>query len=54
MFPISFSISILPTRKEYIFKEAKQDLKKMDQYSRKIELLSKNKIEDVDQLNNYK
>lgn len=25
----------------------------MDQYSREIELLAKNKIEDIDQLNNY-
>ena len=47
------SINILPTRKQYISKEARQALKKMDQYSREIELLAKNKIEDIDQLNNY-
>ena len=37
----------------HISKEARQALKKMDQYSREIELLAKNKIEDIDQLNNY-
>ena len=47
------SINILPTRKQHISKEARQALKKMDQYSREIELLAKNKIEDIDQLNNY-
>ena len=47
------SINILPSRKQHISKEARQALKKMDQYSREIELLAKNKIEDIDQLNNY-
>ena len=47
------SINILPTRKQHISKEARQALKKMDQYSREIELLAKNKIEDIGQLNNY-
>lgn len=47
------SINILPTRKQHISKEARQALKKMDQYSREIELLAKNKIEDIDQLNSY-
>lgn len=47
------SINILPTRKQHISKEARQALKKMDQYSREIELLAKNKIEDIVQLNNY-
>ena len=46
------SINILPSRKQHISKEARQALKKMDQYSREIELLAKNKIEDIDQLNN--
>ena len=47
------SIKILPTRKQHISKEARQALKKIDQYSREIELFAKNKIEDIDQLNNY-
>lgn len=47
------SINILPTRKQHISKEARQALKKMDQYSREIELLAKNKIEDINQLNSY-
>ena len=47
------SINTLPTRKQHISKEARQALKKMDQYSREIELLAKNKIEDIDQLNSY-
>lgn len=47
------SINILPTRKQHISKEARQALKKMDQYPREIELLAKNKIEDIDQLNSY-
>lgn len=47
------SINVLPTRKQHISKEARQALKKMDQYSREIELLAKNKIEDIDQLNSY-
>lgn len=47
------SINILPTRKQHISKEVRQALKKMDQYSREIEILAKNKIEDIDQLNNY-
>lgn len=34
-----------------LYKEARQELNKMDQYSRKIELLAKNKIEDINQLN---
>lgn len=47
------SINILPTRKQHISKEARQALKKMDQYSRGIELLAKSKVEDIDQLTSY-
>lgn len=38
---------------QHISKEARQALKKMDQYSRKIELFAKNKIEDINQLISY-
>lgn len=46
-------IDILPNPKQKLSKEARQALRKMDQYSREIELLAKNKIEDIVQLDSY-
>ena len=43
----------MQTLLDYISQDNKIKQKKMDWYSREIELLAKNKVEDIDQLNNY-
>ncbi|WP_370805236.1 hypothetical protein [Faecalibacillus intestinalis] len=46
-------LNILPQVKQKLSKEARRELKKLDQYTNDIELLAKNKIEDITQLDFY-
>ena len=46
-------LNILPQVKQKLSKEARRELKKLDQYTNDIELLAKNKIEDITQLDSY-
>ena len=43
----------LPQLKQKLSKETRRELKKLDQYTNDIELLAKNKIEDITQLDSY-
>lgn len=46
-------LNILLQVKQKLSKEARHELKKLDQYTNDIELLAKNKIEDITQLDSY-
>ena len=46
-------LNILPQVKQKLSKETRRELKKLDQYTNDIELLAKNKIEDITQLDSY-
>lgn len=47
------SLDVLPTRKQKLSKEARQALRKLDMFVKEIELLYHNKIEDINQLDDY-
>lgn len=47
------SLNVLPTRKQKLSKEARQALRKLDMFVKEIELLYHNKIEDINQLDDY-
>ena len=46
-------LNILPQVKQKLSKETRRELKKLNQYTNDIELLAKNKIEDITQLDSY-
>ncbi len=46
-------MNIIPQIKQNLSKEARQALKKLDQYVSDIDLLAKNKIEDIAKLDSY-
>ena len=46
-------MNIIPQIKQNLSKEARQALKKLDQYVSDIDLLAKNKIEDIVKLDSY-
>lgn len=47
------SLNVLPTCKQKLSKEARQTLRKLDMFLMEIELLEHNKIEDINQLDDY-